>query len=122
MTDRLPKRMKRPYRWPNRPSGAVDCSRVNLTYGNPFVIGVHGDRDAVIARFRAWQLDRLSEPEVRITAKGTRRVFWPQTAETLDELAGAEWLACYCKPDEPCHCDVYLELLANRPPHLRSDQ
>lgn len=32
-------------------------------------------------------------------------------ATLLDPLRDAEYLACACKPGEPCHVDVLLELL-----------
>ncbi len=115
-----PKRMQRPYLWTNRPPGAVDCGRGNIKYGNPFDVKLYGQQGAV-DKFRTWQLNPTSEPEIRFGPKGTRRVFWPQTPETLNALAEAKWLACYCKPDEPCHCDVLIELLANRPAHLKTE-
>jgi len=59
-------------------------------WGNPFRIGVDGDRATVIARHAAWlrnQHDLLP---------------------ALDELRGKN-LVCFCAP-QPCHGDLLLRL------------
>ena len=80
------------------------CKVVNLRYekydvyigrgskwGNRFVIGKDGDRDAVIRKYREWILRN-------------------------EYLLGCLWelkdkvLGCYCKP-LPCHGDVLVELV-----------
>lgn len=62
-------------------------------YGNPFIIGVDGDRNLVIAKFRTYAEWRLSkEPH------------W------LDELKNKN-LSCYCAP-LACHGDVLVSLLS----------
>ena len=62
-------------------------------WGNPFVIGQDGNRDQVIAQFRAWL------------------PLQPHLMGALHELRGKR-LGCFCSP-EPCHADVLAEL-ANR--------
>ena len=59
-------------------------------WGNPFRLGVHGDREQVIARYRMrlWRLIQAGEVSL----------------EELAELDGC-WLACHCEP-LPCHGDV----------------
>lgn len=59
-------------------------------FGNPYKIGRDGDRAAVIAKFRAYFLERVGRD-----ADFRRRV---------EELRGRT-LLCYCVP-EPCHGDV----------------
>ena len=59
-------------------------------YGNPFKIGVHGNRAEVIARYGAW-----------VRTQG-------QILKSLKSLTGKR-LGCYCKP-QPCHGDVLVEL------------
>lgn len=59
-------------------------------WGNPFVIGRHGDRDAVIERYRKWILSN------------------PLRLADLHELTGRK-LGCYCTP-LACHGDVLAEL------------
>lgn len=61
-------------------------------YGNPFRIGIDGDRDTVIEMYRAHIEDLLRKGQIDISKlKGKR-------------------LACYCKPQR-CHGDVIVELL-----------
>jgi hypothetical protein len=60
-------------------------------WGNPFRIGVHGDRSTVIERYRAWL---LANPSLR---RAVRR-----------ELAGKD-LVCWCAP-LACHADVLMEV------------
>lgn len=67
----------------------VDVSRAGK-WGNPFVIGAHGSRATVIAKYRAWLLQQ------------------PQLLASLHELRG-KVLGCYCAP-LPCHGDVLVEL------------
>ena len=59
-------------------------------WGNPFKLGVDGDREQVITRYRAdlWRRIRAGEVSLR----------------ELAELDGC-WLACWCEP-LPCHGDV----------------
>lgn len=59
-------------------------------WGNPFVIGQHGDRQLVIEKFRAWIATQ------------------PQLLADLHELRG-KILGCYCAP-KACHGDVLAEL------------
>lgn len=70
-------------------------------YGNPFIIGVHGDREEVITKFRLW-LKGVAythiEPE-------RRKWILNHLGDLRDKVLG-----CYCKP-ERCHGDVYVELL-----------
>lgn len=74
--------------------GAVYIGRPSK-FGNPFVIGRDGDRETVIAKYRAMV---LSSPALLASVKA--------------ELAGKD-LICHCAP-APCHGDVLLEL-ANNP-------
>ena len=59
-------------------------------WGNPFRLGVDGDREQVIALYRAELWRRIRAGEVSL--------------EELAELNGC-WLACWCEP-LPCHGDV----------------
>ena len=71
------------------PAGAVYIGR-GSKWGNPFRIGLHGDRATVIARYEAW-------------LRGQRDLL-----RSLDELRGKD-LVCFCAP-QPCHGDVLLRL------------
>ena len=65
------------------PPDAVYCGRPSK-WGNPFVIGRHGDRDAVCDRYEAEILPSLD----------------------VSALAGKD-LICFCAPCR-CHCDAIL--------------
>jgi hypothetical protein len=74
-----------------RHDGATYIGR-GSKWGNPFRIGVDGDRAAVIAKHARWLPDQHHLPRA------------------LDELRGED-LLCFCAP-KPCHGDL-LPLLAN---------
>ena len=59
-------------------------------WGNPFVIGKHGNRAEVIAMYRKYLWRRMSHGQV-----------------SLDDLLALDGkrLGCFCKP-LPCHGDV----------------
>jgi hypothetical protein len=67
----------------------VYCARPSK-WGNPYIIGVHGNRSEVIAKYKHWL---LNNPDLMIQ---------------LSELKG-KILGCWCAP-LPCHCDVLAEL------------
>ena len=64
-------------------------------FGNMFRIGKHGDRQQVIARYRAYFFNRLS-----IDTAFKQQVL---------QLKGKK-LGCYCKP-LACHGDVIVDYL-----------
>lgn len=69
-------------------------------FGNPFLIGIHGSRRDVIAKYREYFLVRVTnDPEFR---------------EALKALKGMK-LGCYCKPLS-CHGDVIAEFLDEETP------
>lgn len=70
--------------------GAVYIGRPSK-WGNPFCIGTDGTRDQVIAKYRAWLVER---PALIAAAKR--------------ELRGKD-LLCFCAP-LACHGDVLHEL------------
>ena len=65
-------------------------------WGNPFRLGVHGNREQVIEKYQAWLLQQ------------------PQLLRQLEELRGKR-LGCFCKPHD-CHGDVLLALLEETEP------
>lgn len=75
---------------------AAYCGRPS-PYGNPFIVGSHGDRKLSIARFRAYWY----APENELLRQQAAR-----------ELLHKEWLLCWCKPAD-CHVDVIAEYLNN---------
>lgn len=77
--------------WP-----AVNIMRPSI-YGNPFRVGIHGDREQVIRKFEAYLLDRVEND--------------PAFAKRVLKLYGKD-LCCCCAP-LACHGDV-LEKIAKR--------
>lgn len=73
------------------PDGSVAIGR-GTVWGNPFIVGLDGDRDKVIGKFYHYALWRLE-----------REPNW------LEPLRGLN-LACYCAPN-PCHGNVLLQLV-----------
>lgn len=75
---------------------APDVVRIDRLskWGNPYKVGIDGDRAAVIEGYRRFILDR------------------PELLEALAELEGKR-LACWCAP-RACHGDVLVELLESR--------
>lgn len=60
-------------------------------WGNPFRIGVHGNRKEVIEKYEMWISNQ------------------PQLLNNLNSLKG-KVLVCHCKP-KACHGDVLLKLI-----------
>lgn len=75
---------------PVAPAGAVFIGRPSK-WGNPYIIGKHGDRTAVIEQYRTYL---LLHPELYIAAR--------------TELRGRD-LVCFCSP-LACHGDILLEI------------
>ena len=68
-------------------------------WGNPFRVGVDGTAAECVALF-------LHDLEVRLGAP----LMGALLRRDLVELGGCN-LACWCKPGEPCHADVLLEIV-----------
>ena len=90
-------RLRRTAGW-RKPPGAVVVARPSR-WGNPFRIGVDGDRLRCVA---------LYETALRSGALPY------SVAHVRAELRGLD-LACWCRPDEPCHADVLLAVANGRP-------
>jgi Domain of unknown function (DUF4326) len=73
-----------------KPPGAVVVARPTR-WGNPYQVATHG-REQALALFRRHLADH---PELVAAARR--------------ELAGKD-LACWCKPGEACHADIWLEV------------
>ena len=64
-------------------------------WGNPYVIGHRGDRNAVVARYRTYMRSRILR--------------YPHMMKLLLGLKGKN-LVCYCAP-QACHGDVLEALI-----------
>ena len=62
-------------------------------WGNPFVIGKDGNREQVIAKYRAWIMEPDNAHMIEYAKKQLR----------------GKVLGCWCAP-KPCHGDVLLEI------------
>ncbi|MFA5404550.1 MAG: DUF4326 domain-containing protein [Ignavibacteria bacterium] len=72
------------------PKDAVYIGR-GSKWGNPFKIGIDGDRDEVIAKYEKWFIEdpsRVNEAKIELRGKN---------------------LVCYCAPQK-CHGDFLLKL------------
>ncbi len=76
-----------------KPRAAVVVARPSR-WGNPFRLGVDGDRDECVARYRQALL-------------GGQLPF--SIADVRHELAGRD-LACWCPHHLACHADVLLDI------------
>ena len=88
------KRKSAPVEYRNPPPDAVLVDRTT-DWGNPFIIGKHGDRTMVLKMFEYYAHKRLArEPD------------W------LDPLIGKD-LLCWCAPED-CHADVLIRMAHER--------
>ena len=75
------------------PFGTIDIMRGSI-FGNPFRIGIHGNRDMVVKKYRDYATKRVqTDAEFR---------------QEVLSLRGQD-LCCCCAP-EACHGDVLVEL------------
>ncbi len=77
----------------------VYCGRtcggwVDVGFGNKFRIGVDGDREEVVEKYRRWLWEEI---------KKEGEVF-----KKICKWKGDEKLGCWCRKDEKCHVDVLI--------------
>lgn len=77
------------------PKDAVFIGRPSI-WGNPFVIGKHGDRDQVIVAYATWLKRQLINEMISL--------------EQLAQLHGKD-LVCFCAPQR-CHGDFLTRIAA----------
>lgn len=78
---------------------AVNCARPSL-FGNPFKLGTYSPADCV-GMFKEWINGEWTGVEFERFIQASRKLY---------TLKGKN-LACYCDFDQPCHCDVLLEIV-----------
>lgn len=102
-----PKRIqrKRTKGW-RMPEGAVYVGRPTR-WGNPYRIGGTTEVVAALANVRECGVVRDAKHAVSLYR---RWLFHQQRAENLIPLLRGRDLACWCKPNDPCHADVLLEI------------
>lgn len=78
-------------------------------WGNPFVIGINGDRQTVCEVYEVWLKEwMINGIEIRYKI-GNREYSNKWVIEHLSELRGKD-LVCWCAP-ERCHGDTLLRLV-----------
>lgn len=77
----------------------VDCRRPGK-WGNPFVIGRHGNRREVVKMFRSY-------------AENAANFVLDARRELSDKV-----LACSCKENQLCHVEILIEICDGRSPFL----
>lgn len=100
---------------PNVPKDAVYVGRPTK-WGNPFKIGLHGNREKVVKLFRSLAKDvfiPFIEQDRTLSfdfGSDEANEAWKITfgREDILELKGKD-LVCWCAP-QPCHADILLEL------------
>ena len=72
----------------------------STAFGNPFTVAEAGSAEAAVAQFDAM-----------VNGTEITRTFNPglYRAHVRSHLAGFN-LACWCRPDSPCHVDVLLRV------------
>ena len=87
------------------PSNTVKVDRSSL-WGNPFKIGE--TKDGILTVNALHAVERFEE---WLTGPGDVPLAWRISVWVL---RGTN-LACWCKPDAPCHADVLLKLANKKP-------
>lgn len=88
------------------PPNTVKVDR-STKWGNPYTIEQIGVRFYVYAPHRAFVIECGSDHTARLEA--VKRFRELVSLASAAQLRGKN-LACWCKPGEPCHADVLLEL------------
>ena len=72
----------------------VYCGRPG-PFGNPFKIGIHGNRMETIKKYREW-VENQDDYIMR-----------------LRQVCKGRVLGCWCNRNEACHCDIIIEICDN---------
>jgi hypothetical protein len=87
------------------PENTVKVDRTT-PWGNPFVVGKAGTADRCVQLFRYLLGGYLCMTSGDVKAQAA---YLEHVKEHRAELRGKN-LACWCRPGQPCHADVLLEL------------
>lgn len=96
------------------PAGAVDITRPSR-WQNPFPVADYG-RAQALRLYRGW-LAGHPDTVALARSRGVRLHLYGQALvdAARQQLAGRN-LACWCKPDEECHGDILLAVIAETDP------
>lgn len=92
----------------HKPPNTVVVSRPSR-FGNPFKWNKHKVEGWTEAQHKAWAVEQFRE---WLMGEMIGKHYPEKKKYILDHLHDLRGknLACYCKPDEPCHADVLLKL------------
>jgi hypothetical protein len=97
----------------------VVCVTRGTKWGNPFSVWQHADVRVGTPAEAVHLFRLLVTGDAGLLARYPfLRGRYAEIATSIDSLLGKN-LACFCKPGEPCHADVLLEL-ANAPAEVRA--
>jgi hypothetical protein len=99
MDDRPMRIQRRRVRGWRMPPNTISVTRPGR-WGNPFLPWHEGGAAAAVELFRDW----IAHP-AHYPCKPS-----PPTLKQIQAGLKGKNLACYCKPGDPCHADVLLEL------------
>ena len=96
------------------PSNTVYVGRPS-EWGNPFVVGVHGDAEKCVSLYRECCFGQpgpgeLTKAQLRAANKAWPDHFSMPCAMTVKIFLRGKTLCCWCPLDQPCHAEVLLEL------------
>lgn len=97
------------------PENALYVGRPTV-FGNPFKIGVHGNRQECLDKFRrcVTEGDFVSEEIWDLWQQAGGSVGWLvgiiRNPPLLEKQLRGYDLACWCPENSPCHADILLEL------------
>lgn len=96
------------------------CATRPGKFGNPFRVGMYvklgngGDGMTYLActdkRNATADYTYIDTTQQAVDIYREYRRRYPLSSELLAQLRAAEWIACYCQLNEPCHTDVLLEI------------
>lgn len=97
------------------PPNTVKVDRTSKVYGNDFRIGHPVPKVFLHMDFDHADTFRYMNEAVVPDAAEAVRLYWRYGLPNAKDIAAlrGKSLACWCKPGDPCHADVLLEL-ANR--------
>jgi len=100
--------LKRTKGW-RKPKDAAVVARPSR-FGNPYIVGVHGDAQRCVDLYRA----AMTGLHINNKPPHPPVIGVIQAQDNLltygHELRGKD-LACWCALDQPCHADVLLEIV-----------
>ena len=100
------------------------CITRGTDYGNPFGVGYlmkmgrgasHGGfchLRCIFEEYNDGSFVKVRDNAHAVELYREYRTRYPLHPAKLDRLRSADFIACFCKPGEPCHGDVLLEILA----------